>query len=475
MLTPVQLKSHIFQQSGRNAYKAEDVDGFFEEVTASYEQMFRENGELIKRIGLLADKLEEYKNDEDVIKSAVLSAQRAADLIVKEAKQSVEGITDTIDERLAVANEEAEKIVSEAKEKAEKYETEVMGGVDARYNDIIAEAQHKADDILSQAEAAAKDKVGAATRNITHESLVYDMLKKEVSEFRAELLAKYKAHIELISGLPETAAERLKTLEEIETREKEANFVRTLGEMPEDTSDTDENEQQIKQLEAVAEVQDEDTNDIFSGASPEIPEAAQVEAEAEEIEEIEDEPQIEFISEPEPEEITSSDEAAGSGFVFEYNAEDEADESDEFVVKTRLPDELFDENAPGLEFVNEDDSAETDNSRFEMSGFSFNDEPEDESEPEADAEELVEKFEEPSDDEPVEAVPLDKAKNKKGFKLNLSALNFDDEEDAPEEHDKPFRYEVIRDTTQEQSEGKSDWLTPDDEPVHKKGFFKKKK
>ena len=41
MLTPDAVKSKQFQATGRGAYRAEDVDGFFAEVSASYEQMFK--------------------------------------------------------------------------------------------------------------------------------------------------------------------------------------------------------------------------------------------------------------------------------------------------------------------------------------------------------------------------------------------------------------------------------------------------
>ena len=76
MLTPAQVRNHQFSASGRGTYRAAEVDDFFASVCDSYEQMFRENGELLKKIGLLADKVEEYKSDEDNIREALLTAQR---------------------------------------------------------------------------------------------------------------------------------------------------------------------------------------------------------------------------------------------------------------------------------------------------------------------------------------------------------------------------------------------------------------
>ena len=48
MLTPKEIRNVQFQTTGRNAYKASDVDVYMDEFIQSYEQMFRENGELVK-------------------------------------------------------------------------------------------------------------------------------------------------------------------------------------------------------------------------------------------------------------------------------------------------------------------------------------------------------------------------------------------------------------------------------------------
>ena len=88
MLTPSKIKNHHFEAAGKNAYRAQSVDDFFDIVADSYEQMFKENGELVKKIGLLAERVEEYRNDEDNIRAALLTAQRMADKIMKETNEN---------------------------------------------------------------------------------------------------------------------------------------------------------------------------------------------------------------------------------------------------------------------------------------------------------------------------------------------------------------------------------------------------
>lgn len=214
MMTPAQLKAYEFKAAGRNAYKAEDVDAFFGEVAVNYEKLFRENSELVKRMSMLASRLEQYKNDEGDIKQAVMSAQKAANMIIKEAEDSVADAKTEAEKIIEDANAEAEEIKLEAERQAIADSELALSVAKDKAEEIIAKAKEKAHSILIAANDSASDTMGAANRTVTSESLHYDMLKKEVSEFRASILAQYKAHIELISKLPELAVEEASKTEQ---------------------------------------------------------------------------------------------------------------------------------------------------------------------------------------------------------------------------------------------------------------------
>ena len=88
MLKPEQIRSHRFISAGRGTYEASDVDAFLREVSASYEQVFRENGDLVNKISLLAERVSQYKKDEDNIRRALLTAERMADKILSRARRN---------------------------------------------------------------------------------------------------------------------------------------------------------------------------------------------------------------------------------------------------------------------------------------------------------------------------------------------------------------------------------------------------
>ena len=310
MMNPSELRAYEFKTAGRNAYKSEDVDNFFGEVAVNYEKMYRENAELIKRVNMLADRLEQYKADENEIKNAVISAQKAADIIVKQAEESVEDSKAEAEAILAAAKGEADIIKIDAEKQAIADSDLLLSVARDKAEQIINKAKEEAHGILIEANDSASDKVGEATRTVTSESLYYDMLKKEVSEFKASILAQYKAHIEMISKLPEIAIEEANKDLEDETVSEEV-VEETIIEESTDASTLEETE----------------------------------------------EAKIEFIQEEEEESIPDSLPLT------EETAEDTEEETGEYVEKTTLPYDFFEETS-SLEFVENSDEENGDIPEF---------------------------------------------------------------------------------------------------------------
>ena len=271
MLTPETLKAKSFQATGRGAYRADDVDSFFAEVTSSYEQMFKENGELIKKISLLANKVEQYKEEEDSLRKALISAQTLADKIVRDAKESVAGTL-----------EQAQKDADQKRAEAE-----------AQAHEIIANAKAEADAVVLQSKKDADEILGAVNRKVMKESLEFEMLQKKAGEFRANLLSLYKEHLNLINSIPEYVEQEMpaedKPAPQAENAEAEtasepaaaeaensaeasaapeaADEPESVQESFEDISsgDADEEEPQEETAEAAAPAESEDAADTDDG------------------------------------------------------------------------------------------------------------------------------------------------------------------------------------------------------------------
>lgn len=181
MMTLNDIVNINFRKSSFSGYRPEDVDNFVDQVKDSYEELIKknieqkdtiaalraENEELMKKIDVLAERVEVYRSEEDGIKYAIISAQKLGDASIREARHKAEII-------LKDANLKAEHIIDNAQEQINHYETEL------------------------------------------------ENTKQAVSDFRSALLEMYRQHLMLINALPshKPAAETAQE-EEPEHREEE--------------------------------------------------------------------------------------------------------------------------------------------------------------------------------------------------------------------------------------------------------------
>lgn len=213
MLTPQQVKNHRFQLGSRGTYRAEEVDAFVQELTASFEEACTQNEALLKKISLLADKVEEYRRDEDTIRSALLVAQRTADQVVREAQEKADASLSQAEHQAKELEADAEarsgKMLQEASDRAQTLTREVdarvsalLGDASARAESLVREAQAKADGLVEEAGRHAQENLAQLREETERASLLLDRTRGAVSTFRADLIAMYKEHIELINRLP---------------------------------------------------------------------------------------------------------------------------------------------------------------------------------------------------------------------------------------------------------------------------------
>ena len=111
MLTPQEVSTHAFAKASFGGYNMSMVDEFLDELTDDYTALYKENAALKAKMKVLVEKVEEYRATEDSMRATLLTAQRMADSIVKEAETKRE-------EMLAQAE-------SAARDKIQQYREEV--------------------------------------------------------------------------------------------------------------------------------------------------------------------------------------------------------------------------------------------------------------------------------------------------------------------------------------------------------------
>ena len=159
MIKAKDINSQRFEKAAFG-YKQEDVDGFLSEIAADYAQLEKDNEDINAKLQVLADKVREYRKDEEAVKDALLFAQKEGHRVVTEASEKAE-------EMLRNAKLESDRMVNEATLDTKKAIDEV------------------------------KDELKREQKNLAY-------LQKQVSGFKKNLFDVYKSHLEMISSLPQS-------------------------------------------------------------------------------------------------------------------------------------------------------------------------------------------------------------------------------------------------------------------------------
>ena len=137
MLTPQEVSTHSFAKASFGGYNMAMVDEFLDELTDDYTALYKENAALKAKLKVLVEKVEEYRATEDSMRATLLTAQRMADSIVKEAEQKRDQMMTQaeIDAKLKInclKNEAAaaEERLRKGKEELEKFSAAVRAVCD---------------------------------------------------------------------------------------------------------------------------------------------------------------------------------------------------------------------------------------------------------------------------------------------------------------------------------------------------------
>lgn len=87
MLTPQEVNEKVFPKASFGGYNMAAVDEFLDALTEDYTALYKENAVLKSKMKVLAEKVEEYRETEDAMRSTLLTAQKMATTLVNEAEE----------------------------------------------------------------------------------------------------------------------------------------------------------------------------------------------------------------------------------------------------------------------------------------------------------------------------------------------------------------------------------------------------
>ena len=184
-ILPKDISEKRFTYS-KGTYKAEEVDEFLRQVKDAYTKCYGERNKYQQRMEQLAVLVDEYRKQEDEIKSALIIAQRTAKEVTDEAEAFAKQKKEETIERCKKAIAMAKKQAAEEIEKAEK-ELAII-------NEQIDSASQKRDKVLSEYKDSVK-KYSEATKDLYEKQVIFvdnlcqnflNDISQEVAESDAE-------------------------------------------------------------------------------------------------------------------------------------------------------------------------------------------------------------------------------------------------------------------------------------------------
>ena len=176
MLSAKEINTRRFEQT-KPGYSPEEVDSFLREIAADIVKYQKEKEESEKKIEVLVESVREYKKDEDALKDALIGAQKQGRAVISEAQMNA--------------------------------------------NRIMSEANSKADEI-----------VGSVKVQLNKEKQCLARMQQEVSDFKSNLLAMYKSHLESITSIPDYSEDEEDNAAESEETPAERFIPRAVNEAP---------------------------------------------------------------------------------------------------------------------------------------------------------------------------------------------------------------------------------------------------
>lgn len=328
MLTTDQILNAMFTPVSKGAYSADEVDSFLKSVAESYEQSLRDNKELIKKISILADKIESYRNDEEAIKLALLDARRLSETINKDAAVKAEATVADAENKSKIildgAARQSNQMIDEAREKAKEIvdnaRVAVTSLTDRAQNETeqaITAAQQKATEIVLKAEAQGREIVGRSKADYEYYSCELERLRKEIENYKQTTEKLCKDQLALLDGVAADAPEVYPvTLEEPAVSEEYVI-----------EEDAEEIAQELASAVAAVEIPDAEEIEIAAEETveEELAEDAEAEdAEADEIPDVLDVPEFEDIEVDEADEeiVVAEDDDDIFSMIEELNFDD---------------------------------------------------------------------------------------------------------------------------------------------------------
>ena len=173
MNTAQDIREKVFDKAKFGGYDMGAVDDFLEELAEEVAATQKENAVLKSKMKFLADKIDEFRANEDNVNKALLSAQKLASQIEDEARTRAAAVIAAADQQakavigsITEAKEEEEAKLAAAQEATARYFESVRELCNSQISKLDSIRASYAIEIVPTEEYIAEDPIDEAVRSI---------------------------------------------------------------------------------------------------------------------------------------------------------------------------------------------------------------------------------------------------------------------------------------------------------------------
>ncbi len=209
MLNPDVIPNKEFEQSVLGGYRRDEVDAFLDELEVDYRALYLENAELVEKLKVCLAKIEDYKKDEEFLKTAIINAQKLNETTLKEIELREKEVE-------VSSKATAAKIIAAAEEQAQA----ILKKAEVESADAVRAAREQCHAEIEAEQNKANEEIARIQGETAAEQSKLDHLRAQVAEFKNTIIELYKAHLTSISKLPDFKGEEKPAVQEKKIEEQ---------------------------------------------------------------------------------------------------------------------------------------------------------------------------------------------------------------------------------------------------------------
>lgn len=201
MLSPQEIRQHSFPKSAFGGYQPAAVMEFLSRISAEVAEAEKEAESVKRKMKVLVTKVDEYRNTEESLRRALVSAQAMADKLLADAQKERDQLVAETDKKRQELEEELRLKELELEIETKRREDELERETKRRREEMVIESQRRHSELMDQVEAEAQERTAALKYQTETEQYRLTAAQNSTAVYVNQLKDLYRSQLDYLGSL----------------------------------------------------------------------------------------------------------------------------------------------------------------------------------------------------------------------------------------------------------------------------------